>query len=345
MNSAHPGASLAPIGWNTARGRELEELWLAGAVPARITRVDRGAAVALAEAGPVRVAGTGLATGDWVALDGDTIAAVLTRRTVVARRAAGRADAEQLIASNVDLVVAVQGLDRPLREGRLHRAAALAWEAGATPLVALTKADLPEREAAEARIALALPGVDVICTSAHTGEGLDRLRERARPDRTLVLLGESGAGKSSLANALLGAPELEVGEVRPGDAKGRHTTTARHLLALPGGGALIDTPGTRALGLWGGEEGVAATFADIDALARDCRFADCAHAGEPGCAVLEALASGALAAERVDAYRGLAREIRALELRADERAHRAHGRRGSRMAREAKRHKRGGRGG
>ncbi len=345
VNPEHPGASLAPIGWDHARARELESIAIPGVTPARITRVDRGAAIALTPAGQVRVAAGGLAAGDWVALDGDTVAAVMERRTVVARRAAGRADAAQVMASNVNLVVAVHGLDRPLRERRLHRAAALAWEAGATTLVALTKADLAGRATAEAQIARALPGVDVISTSASTGEGLDLLRARARPDRTLVLVGESGAGKSSLTNALLGVEALAVGDVRAGDAKGRHTTTARHLVGLPGGGALIDTPGIRELGLWGGEEAVAATFADIDALAARCRFADCGHLTEPGCAVLAAVAGGRLEPERLESFRGLTREVRALERRADERAHRAAGRRGSLAYRDAARRKRGGRGG
>lgn len=344
MNAADSGAVLAPIGWDIARARELEALWRPAAAPARVVRVDRGAAIALGPEGPVRLAGAGLAVGDWVALEDGAIAAVLSRRTLLARRAAGRADAEQAIAANVDLVVAVQGLDRPLRERRLHRVVALAWEAGATPLVVLTKADLPAREAVEARVALALPGVDVICTSSRTGEGLDALRARIRPDRTLVLVGESGGGKSSLANALAGDERLAVGEVRGGDAKGRHTTTARELVGLPGGGAIIDTPGVRELGLWGGEEGVAAAFADIESLAGGCRFGDCRHDSEPGCAVRAAVDEGRLDPARLESFRGLAREIRALELRADERAHRAHGRRGSRAVREVLRHKRGGRG-
>lgn len=345
MTAADSGAVLAPIGWDTARARELEALWRPAAAPARIARVDRGAAIALGPDGPRRVAGTGLATGDWVAIEDGAIASVLARRTVLARRAAGRADMEQVIAANVDLVVAVHGLDRPLHEGRLHRVVALAWEARALPLVVLTKADLPAREAVEARVALALPGVDVICTSSRTGEGLDELRARIRPDRTVVLVGESGAGKSSLANALVGVERLAVGDVRTGDAKGRHTTTARELVALPGGGAIIDTPGVRELGLWGGEEGVSAAFGDIEALAAGCRFGDCRHESEPGCAVRAAVDEGRLDSARLDSFLVLAREIRALELRADERAHRAHGRQFSRVAREAKRHRRGGRGG
>lgn len=221
---------------------------------------------------------------------------------------------------------------------RLHRALALAWESGAVPVVALTRCDLdPGLDAAAQAGAL---GVEVVPLSARTGEGLDAVAALARPARTIVLLGESGAGTSSLANALVGRPEPATGEVRRGDAKGRHTTTARHLVALPGGGALIDTPGVRALGLWTDEGGgVAVTFGDIEALAADCRSSDCGHLSEPGCAVLRALDDGELAEDRLASYRDLAREVAALERRGDERARRAHGREGSRVAREAQRRK------
>ena len=336
-------AALAPLGWNPARQAELDGLALPGATPARIGRVDRGGALAIASDGPRHVAGVGLATGDWVALAGDRVAAVLPRRSLLARRAAGRPDAEQIIAANVDVVVAVQGFDRPLRDRRLHRALALAWESGATPVVALTKADLVDDATARALEVEVALGVNVHPVSVRRREGLAPLAGLARPDRTLVLVGESGAGKSTLVNALVGHEALATGEVRAGDAKGRHTTTARHLVPLPGGGALIDTPGVRELGLWGSAEGVAATFADITALAEGCRFGDCRHEGEPGCAVRAAVAQGDLDPGRLESFRGLDRELRALALREDERARRAHGRRGSLAARDAYRHKPGGR--
>jgi ribosome biogenesis GTPase len=172
--------------------------------------------------------------------------------------------------------------------------------------------------------------------SALTGEGLDAVAGLARPARTVVLLGESGAGKSTLANALTGRDELATRAVRDGDATGRHTTTARHLVALPGGGALIDTPGVRELGLWGDAGGgIGITFADVEELAPSCRFADCRHDTEPGCAVLAAVARGDLAPDRLESWRDLAREVAALERRGDERANRAHARAGSLMARDA----------
>ncbi|HTI35698.1 MAG TPA: ribosome small subunit-dependent GTPase A, partial [Miltoncostaea sp.] len=260
MSQHHP-AALAPLGWSPSRQAELDALGRPAAVPARIARVDRGASLAVTAAGPVRVAAAGLVTGDWVALEDGRPPAVLARRTLLARRAAGRPDAEQAIAANVDVVAVVHGLDRPLRDRRLHRALALAWESGATPVVVLTKADLVDDAAARALDAEVAFGVDAVPVSARSGDGLDDLRARVRPDRTLVLVGESGAGKSTLVNALLGREALATAAVRDGDHKGRHTTTARHLVPLRGGGALIDTPGVRELGLWGSTEGVRATFA------------------------------------------------------------------------------------
>ncbi|MGD9571991.1 MAG: ribosome small subunit-dependent GTPase A [Thermoleophilia bacterium] len=331
-------AALAPLGWDEHREGEMRALG-AGLVPGRVVRVDRGGGVVATPEGTTPVTGAGLAAGDWVAVRDGRVAAVLTRRTAIARRAAGRADAEQVMAANVDVVIAVQALDRPLRVRRLHRALAIGWDAGARPVVALTKADLgvPDETAAE----VAGLGIDAVAVSARTGAGIEDVAAMARPARTLVLLGESGAGKSTLTNALLGGEVLATGAVREGDGKGRHTTTARHLVALPGGGALIDTPGVRELGLWADERGVAATFADVADLAPSCRFPDCRHETEPGCAVLEAVAAGALPEERLASYRDLMREAAAMERRADERSQRAHGRTGSRMAREAQRAKRG----
>ncbi|MGE0025620.1 MAG: ribosome small subunit-dependent GTPase A [Thermoleophilia bacterium] len=341
--SQHHSAALAPLGWSPSRQAELDALGRPAAIPARVARVDRGACVAVTAGGSVRVEAPGLAAGDWIVLEDGRPAAVLTRRTLLQRRAAGRPDAGQAIAANVDVVGVVHGLDRPLRDRRLHRALALAWESGATPVVVLTKADLDGDAAARALDAEVAFGVDALTVSARTGAGLDALAARARPDRTLVLVGESGAGKSTLVNALVGREALATGPVRDGDQKGRHTTTARHLVPLPGGGALIDTPGVRELGLWGSDGGVRAAFADIAALADGCRFADCRHDGEPGCAVAAAVADGSLDPRRLESHRDLARELSSLARREDERAWRAHGRQGSRMAREASRHKRRGR--
>ena len=340
----HPNtAALAPLGWTSARQAELDALALPGATPARIGRVDRGSALAIGADGPLRVDGSGLATGDWIAVSPAGWPRVLPRRSLLSRRAAGRPDAGQAIAANVDVVVVVHGLDRPFRDRRLHRALALAWDSGATPAIVLTKADLVDDAATRALDAEVAFGVNAHAVSARAGEGLATIAALARPDRTLVLVGESGAGKSTLVNALVGREELATGAVREGDAKGRHTTTARHLVPLEGGGALIDTPGVRELGLWGSEEGVNATFADIAALAEGCRFGDCRHEGEPGCAVAVAVADGRLDPGRLASLHDLTREMRSLALREDERAHRAQGRRGSLMGREAQRHKAGGR--
>ena len=333
-------AALGPLGWDLRRGSEFDALGRTGLTPARVGRVDRGGAVAITAGGRVRVEGDGLVAGDWVAVADGRIAAVLERRTLISRRAAGRADAAQPIAANVDVVVVVQGLDRPLRDRRLHRALALAWDSGATPVIALTKADLDEGANARGAATEAALGVDAHVVSVRTGEGLGAIAALASPGRTLVLIGESGAGKSSLVNALVGAQMQATRDVRDGDAKGRHTTTARHLVPLPGGGALIDTPGVRELGLWGSEEGVATVFSDITELAGGCRFRDCRHDGEPGCAVARAVEEGRLDAARLESLHDLTRETEALALRADEREWRAHGRRFSRVAREASRLKR-----
>jgi ribosome biogenesis GTPase len=238
-------AALAPLGWSPSRQAELGALGRPAAIPARVARVDRGSSVAVTAAGPVRVEASGLVAGDWVAIESGRLLAVLSRGALLSRRAAGRPDAAQAIAANIDVVAVVHGLDRPLRDRRLHRALALAWESGATPVVVLTKADVDAGAATRALDAEVAFGVDALPVSARTGEGLDALAALVRPDRTLVLIGESGAGKSTLVNALAGREALATGAVRDGDRKGRHTTTARHLVPLPGGGALIDTPGVR----------------------------------------------------------------------------------------------------
>ena len=264
--------------------------------------------------------------GDWLALDGEQVLGLLDRASLLRRRAAGGDDV-QLLAANLDLVLLACGLDRPVTAGRIQRGEALAWDAGAHPLLVLTKADLSSDTAAVlARIDAEHPGLERLVTSAATSEGIDELRQRLA-GATSVLLGESGAGKSRLVNAVLGSEAAVVGAVRTSDAKGRHTTTNRQLHELASGGVLIDSPGIREVGLAGDEESVDATFADIEDLATTCHFTDCTHDGEPGCAVALAVAAGELAQERVDAYADLRREAASAARRADEHERRAYERR------------------
>lgn len=255
--------------------------------------------------------------GDWVLATDDAVVATLERSSLLRRRDPMR-DVEQPIVANIDTVIIVCGLDRPVKDGRIQRATAIAWDAGAAPAVVLTKADLvDDAEATAKAVAGANPGVEVIVTSSATGEGVEEVR-RLGADHTVVLIGESGAGKSSLANALSDGDVAVVGVVRAGDAKGRHTTTARELHPLASGGVLIDTPGIRSIGLWTDAESVAATFDDIETLALDCRFSDCAHGGEPGCEVTAAVARGQLHPDRLDAWRSFSEEVEASERRAEE---------------------------
>lgn len=336
MTQHDAAAALRPLGFDDARRRELRALGWDDAAAGRVVRVDRGAVRLATGAGAVSAPAHDLAVGDWVAVADGRIVATLTRRSLMERRAAGRATAAQPLAANVDVVAIVHSCDRPLHPRRIHRATAMVWESGATPVVALTKADLAgEPEALLAALATAAPGVDAMAVAVATGAGLDRLAGLAVPDRTLCLVGESGAGKSTLVNALLGVDALATGRVRHGDHKGRHTTSARHLLALPGGGAIIDTPGIREVGLWDAGGGVDAAFADVEAHAARCRFSDCRHDGEPGCAVRAAERDGLLDPERVRSMIELRRELDATELRRDEHARRRRGRAGSLMVREA----------
>ncbi len=245
--------------------------------------------------------------GDWLLVAGEHVVAVLPRASLLRRRSAG-GDDHQLLAANVDLVLLVCGLDRPVTAGRIQRGEALARDAGAEPVLVLTKADLAaELDATVDTVRHEHPGLAPLVTSSVTGVGIDELRRLLR-GATAVLLGESGAGKSRLVNAIVGAEAARVGEVRASDAKGRHTTTNRQLHLLPGGGVIIDSPGIREVGLAGDEDSVGAAFADIDELGEECRFSDCSHAGDPGCAIVMAVDAGAIAQERVDAYLALRAE-------------------------------------
>lgn len=306
--------SLHDLGWDPFFEVPFRESAAPGFVPARVARVDRGQVVALTAEGPVRAASAGHAvcTGDWVALrpgDPPEVAVLLPRRTAVVRASASRTSEGQTLAANIDTVAIVVSLATALDPGRVERTAALAWDSGALPVLVLTKADSvdDERGAELAGLAAELaPGVEVLATSSVTGAGLDRLR--AVLTGSVVLLGPSGAGKSTLGNALLGTEVLGTGRVRSGDGKGRHTTVQRELVPLPGGGVLIDTPGLRAVGLHDADAGLHQVFAEIEELAEQCRFTDCAHADEPGCAVTAAIAEGALTERRLASYRKLQRE-------------------------------------
>jgi ribosome biogenesis GTPase len=284
--------SLLPLGWY-ARWEALFATHAdAGRVPGRVIRVDRDRVVVATPSGERPVAARPLpAVGDWVALDTDGPAAavvdVLPRSSTLTRRDPGR-PMPQVLAANLDVVFAVAAADPSVNLRRLERTLALAWETGATPVVVITKPDrCSDIDGERARVEQVALGVEVLAVNGLTGEGVDALRRYLEPNATAVLVGPSGAGKSTVANRLLGGEaRLATTEVRAGDRKGRHTTTARHLLTVPGGGLLIDTPGVRALALWEAGDGIATAFSDIEALGADCRFRDCRHAGEPGCAVV-----------------------------------------------------------
>lgn len=306
----------------------------------RVTRADRSAATVLTADGPRRASVTSNeeapVTGDWVALHDDgRVAAIAPRATALTRPSTvGR---EQVLAANMDLVGVVAALDRPLNTRRLERGVVMAYSSGALPVVLLTKADLStgvaDAVAAARRTAVA---VDVIALSTVSGDGLDALRSLLAPNRTIALLGASGSGKSTLTNALSGAEVLATAAVRERDGKGRHTTSHRELVALPCGGAILDTPGLRTLSL--GEVGAAEmdrVFPEIDEMAAACRFRDCRHDHEPGCAVTTAAAEGTLDPDRLEGWRRIRAASENAALRADVAAWRRTARGWGRLQREA----------
>jgi ribosome biogenesis GTPase len=264
------------------------------------------------------------AVGDWVALrppvgDGRaSIAAVLPRRTKLSRKAAEREPEEQVLAANVDVIFLVTSLNRELKLRRLERYLATAWESGASPVILLTKSDLADDpEPIRAEVEAIAFGVAVHVLSSLTGEGIDELPPYFEGHRTGVFLGSSGVGKSTLINALAGDELQATAAIRESDDRGRHTTTRRELLLLPDGGIVIDTPGMRELQLWESDEGMDTAFADIAELTARCRFSDCSHRREPGCAIKQALADGSLDRARWDSYTKLQRELFALEVKLD----------------------------
>lgn len=258
--------------------------------------------------------------GDWVAIMDypaevkSVIHEVLPRAARLSRRAVGRRTEEQVLAANIDVIILVQGLDFDFNLRRLERQMVMIRESGAAPVVLLNKADLlPDAGEAAARAREALPGVDVLAVSALLESGLDDLRARLHPAETHILIGSSGAGKSTLINKLLGRDRQAVAPVRTTDSHGRHTTSRRELIVLPGGALLIDTPGVREFQLWDTEDGVDEVFADIAALADECRFGDCTHLRETGCAVLAAVEAGTLPAGRYQSWLKLRKEQAFLE--------------------------------
>ena len=338
---------LAAWGWT----EDVAEAWdrafasatgaIAGGIPGRVVAEHRGAWDVGCEDGVVRASSDAAlrrtatsgesrpAVGDWVAVRTDTadsgaaIAWILPRRSAFVRRDPGREAARQVVAANVDTVLVVTAVGRDVNPRRLERYLAVAWASGADPLVVVNKADLRDGLADALRLAASVAGAaPVLSVSARTGEGVAGLAARVGPASTVALLGSSGVGKSSLVNALVGDRRMDTGEIRAHDDRGRHTTRARMLVPLGDGACLLDTPGMRALGMAGGETGAGldAAFADVAALAAACRFTDCGHGPEPGCAVRRAIEDGTLALERLESHDRLSHEARAAAARLDSRA-------------------------
>jgi ribosome biogenesis GTPase len=318
-------------GWSDALQRDFQSFADQGLTPARVIIQRRGAYQIVGDAGEAEARITGRlaheateggypVTGDWVAAELDPsgglamIHAVLPRASVFTRRAAGESGAIQVVAANIDVAFVTASLNADLNPRRLERYLAMAHESGARPVIVLTKADVCDDVAAlVAEVTAAAAGVRVLAISSRTGQGLEALRAEMTPGTTAVLLGSSGVGKSTLVNALAGREKMATREIREDDARGRHTTTHRELVLLPSGALILDTPGMRELGLADAEAGLAAAFADfqgeVDGLAEDCRFRDCAHGAEPGCAVRAALEDGRLDRDRWESFGKLRREL------------------------------------
>lgn len=336
MNDTHP---LAELGWTPHWQGLFAPHGAAGLFAGRVIRGDRTSSLVATADGIVR-AGTAArllkaseghaalpVVGDWVALsvpDGDgaaLIEAVLARRNAIVRSDAGRTSEVQALAANVDTVFVVHPIADEPNLRRLERELAVAWSSGATPVVVLTKSDLSaDAEAACEAVADVAIGVEIVPVNGLAGVGVAGLLASVAAGRTAILLGPSGAGKSTLINALLGEQRLATGEVRENDGRGRHTTVARELVSIPGHGVIIDTPGLRAIGLTGDEDGLALAFPDIEALAPSCRFRDCRHGEEPDCAVREAVEAGALDPGRLASWHKLQREQQVAAAKTDVRA-------------------------
>ena len=328
--------SLHVLGWNDFFERQWNSRANDGLKPARVVEEQKETYRVAGESGELASEVTGRfrheasdrsafpAVGDWVAIDPRPaegkalIHEVLPRRAKLSRKAAGERAVEQILVANVDIAFVVMSLNADFNLRRLERYLGAIWESGAQPVVLLSKADLcADRQRAADEIASTAPIVDVHVLSAVTGEGLDALTPYIGLGKTVVLLGSSGVGKSTLINRLLGSEAQKTLEIRNSDDRGRHATSYRRLFLMPAGGVLIDTPGMREFQLWDGETGVDDVFDQISQLSANCRFRDCQHETEPGCAVLEAIADGTLDPARIGNYRKLRRELDFLDRRRD----------------------------
>jgi ribosome biogenesis GTPase len=325
---------LESLGWDASFAEAFQPFEHNGLAPARVAVEHRSEYVVYAQHGELRAELAGRlrhadeqpAVGDWLAIaprpdEGRaTVHAILPRRSAFVRKVAWAETKPQVVAANVDVVFVVCGLDANYNVRRIERYLTLAWESGAQPAVLLTKADLcDDFESRVWEVESVAFGVPVHAVSAPHGDGVETVRSYVPHGRTAALLGSSGVGKSTLVNALVGDELLTTREVRD-DGRGRHTTTHRQLVALPDGGLMLDTPGMRELQLWDAESGLETAFEDVESLAANCRFNDCAHGREPGCAVRAALASGTLDLERFQSWRKLQRELERLARKQDARA-------------------------
>ena len=344
---------LQALGWSTTFEQHFAPYTDQGLVPGRVTCEHTDAWLVSHEGGQVTASVPGRfrnaalsrsefpAVGDWVGLELPQANGKAQIQTVLPRKSSfsqGAGDGEQVIAANIDTLFLVTGLDDNYNVRRIERYVTLAWNSGANPVVVLSKADLcPEVEERVAAVEEAVMGVPVHAVAAPTNRGIDSLEQYLDAGSTAAFVGSSGVGKSTLINCLVGVQHMFTSETRDHDSRGRHTTTHRELVCLPSGGLLIDTPGLRELGMWGTDEGLAETFADVEALIPDCRFADCQHQTEPGCAVQGAISRGELDPGRLTNYQKLKREFARVARKAAPRDPRARGTEKRRSIRHSRR--------